>query len=67
MDLWGSQAQHGPVLIKLCKYFDLQGGIAKFAFTINGQPSAKDASWSADASLPTPHPHGDNSTAAFLK
>jgi alpha-glucuronidase len=44
------------------QYFDLQGGIAKFAFTINGQPSAKDASWSADATLPTPHLHGDNST-----
>jgi hypothetical protein len=44
------------------QYFDLQGGIAKFAFTINGKPPTKDASWSADATLPTPHLHGDNST-----
>ncbi len=44
------------------QYFDLQGGVAKFALDINGQSPAPDASWSADATLPTPHPHGDNST-----
>ncbi len=44
------------------QYFDLQGGAAKFALTINGQPPNSEASWSADATLPTPHPHGDNST-----
>ena len=27
---------------------------------------APDASWSADATLPTPHPHGDNSTRHIL-
>ena len=44
------------------QYFDLQGGVAKFTLTVNGQPSAPDASWSADATLPSRHPHGDNST-----
>jgi alpha-glucuronidase len=44
------------------QYFDLQGGVAKFALTINGHAPAPDASWSGDASLPTPRPHGDNST-----
>jgi alpha-glucuronidase len=44
------------------QYFDLQDGIAKFALSINGQQPSKDASWSADAMLPTPRPHGDNST-----
>ncbi len=44
------------------QYFDLQDGMAKFALRINGQSPGPDASWSADASLPTPRPHGDNST-----
>jgi alpha-glucuronidase len=44
------------------QYFDLQNGVAKFALTINGRLPAPDASWSADATLPTPHLHGDNST-----
>lgn len=44
------------------QYFDLRDGAAKFTLTINGKPTAKDASWSADATLPTPRPHGDNST-----
>jgi alpha-glucuronidase len=44
------------------QYFDLQGGIAKFALTVNGQPVNADASWVADAALPSRHPHGDNST-----
>lgn len=41
------------------QYFDLQGGVAKFKLTINGQPA--DA-WSADATLPSTRPNGDNST-----
>jgi alpha-glucuronidase len=41
------------------QYFDLQGGIARFALSINGRPVE---SWSADATLPTRRPHGDNST-----
>jgi alpha-glucuronidase len=44
------------------RYFDLQGGIAKLVLTVNGQPAGPNATWSADAQLPTPHPHGDNST-----
>ncbi len=41
------------------QYFDIQGDAAKFAVTINGRPAD---SWSADATFPTPRPHGDNST-----
>ena len=41
------------------QYFDLQGGIARFTLTINGQVAA---SWLADATLPSRRPHGDNST-----
>jgi alpha-glucuronidase len=44
------------------QYFDLQGGMAKFALTLNGQAAAADASWAADAILPTRRLHGDNST-----
>ncbi len=44
------------------QYFDLQGGVARFALTINGQPSGTDSTWQADALLPTRQPHGDNST-----
>jgi alpha-glucuronidase len=39
-------------------YFDLQGGAAKFALTVNGKQV--DA-WTADAELLSQHPHGDNS------
>ena len=41
------------------QYFDLQGGVAKFKLTINGRSAA---SWAADATLPSRHPNGDNST-----
>ena len=44
------------------QYFDLQGGVAKFTLTLNSQQPNSDASWSADATFPTPHPHADNST-----
>ena len=43
------------------EYFDIQGGAAKFALTINGQPASSDATWSGDATLPTSRPHADNS------
>jgi len=46
------------------QYFDLQGGIAKFKLTINGQPAA---SWAADATLPSKHPNGDNSTRHTIR
>jgi alpha-glucuronidase len=41
------------------QYFDLQGGIAKFALKLNGKPLD---SWVADATLPSRRPNGDNST-----
>ena len=41
------------------QYFDLQGGVAKFALTVNNQSPA---TWSADAKLPSRRPNGDNST-----
>jgi alpha-glucuronidase len=44
------------------QYFDLQEGVAKFTLTLNGRPSTAGASWTADATFPTPRPHGDNST-----
>src|SRR6185437_559286 len=40
------------------QYFDLRDGVAKFSLTINGRQPAPDASWAADATLPTPRPHG---------
>ena len=44
------------------EYFDLPGGAAKFAFTVNGHEANANASWAADAALPSRQPHGDNST-----
>jgi alpha-glucuronidase len=41
------------------QYFDLQGGVATFALTVDGKAVTK---WSADAALPSLHLHGDNST-----
>ena len=41
------------------QYFDLQGGVAKFAVAINGK---RIASWQAGAILPSRRPNGDNST-----
>ena len=47
-------------------YFDLQGGVATFAVTVNGKPASVDAEWSADAMLPSRQPNGDNSTRHVL-
>jgi alpha-glucuronidase len=41
------------------QYFDLQGGVAHFALSVNGSPIAL---WAADGSLPSRRPDGDNST-----
>jgi alpha-glucuronidase len=41
------------------QYFDLSGGVARFALTVNGKAAG---SWAADATLPSRRPHGDNST-----
>ncbi|MGA8042441.1 MAG: glucosiduronase, partial [Terracidiphilus sp.] len=43
------------------QYFDLPGGTAQFACTINGKPAVTDSTWKADATLPSQRPHGDNS------
>jgi alpha-glucuronidase len=44
------------------EYFDLPGGAAKFVFAVNGPAANANASWAADAVLPSRQPHGDNST-----
>jgi alpha-glucuronidase len=41
------------------QYFDLQGGSAQFTLEVGGQPVA---AWTANATLPSRRPHGDNST-----
>ena len=58
---WTYNGQPGSFNIA-AQYFDLQGGVAKLSLEINGQTPNPDASWSADATLPTSHLHGDNST-----
>ncbi len=40
------------------EFFDLQGGEANFALSVNGQ---RKSAWTANAVLPSPKPHGDNS------
>jgi alpha-glucuronidase len=49
------------------QYFDLQGGAAKFALTVNGLAAGADASWVADAILPTRRLDGDNSTRHIVE
>jgi alpha-glucuronidase len=46
------------------QYFDLQGGIAEFNLTINAHPAGQ---WLANATLPSNHPNGDNSTRRTLR
>lgn len=41
------------------QYFDLQGGNARFTFSVNGH---LESTWVADAQLPSFRPNGDNST-----
>lgn len=41
------------------QYFDVQGGVATWLLTVNGNPVT---AWSADAALPSWRPNGDNST-----
>jgi alpha-glucuronidase len=56
---YGGEAGRFGVAVQ---YFDLQGGVAKFALTVNGQAAGADATWVADAMLPTRRLHGDNLT-----
>jgi alpha-glucuronidase len=41
------------------QYFDLQGGVAKFALDVNGKQVAE---WDANGTCPSRRSHGDNST-----
>lgn len=58
---WTYQGSAGTFDVAV-QYFDLQGGVSRFALTVNGKPAGTDAEWAADATLPTRTPHGDNST-----
>ena len=40
------------------QYFDLQGGVAKFALSVDGKQVG---AWTADGTIPSRRPHGDNS------
>jgi alpha-glucuronidase len=51
----GAAGAYGIVV----QYFDLPGGAAKFTLLVNGQPVSN---WTADASVPSTRPNGDNST-----
>jgi alpha-glucuronidase len=46
------------------QYFDLQGGAAKFTYSVNGEAKV---SWAANAVLPSRHAHGDNSTRYVVR
>ena len=52
---WNGAAGHFDVALE---YFDLQGGAASFALSVNGKQAA---AWTADALLLSRRPHGDNS------
>jgi alpha-glucuronidase len=52
---WNGAAGQFDVAVE---YFDLQGGAAKFALSMNGKALA---AWTADAELLSRRPHGDNS------
>lgn len=55
---WTYQGKPGQFDIAV-QYFDLQGGAAKFALSVNGKQVAQ---WNADMDLPSRRPNGDNST-----
>jgi alpha-glucuronidase len=52
---WNGAAGRFDVAVE---YFDLQGGAAKFALSVNGNAVA---AWTADGTFPSRRPHGDNS------
>jgi len=49
------------------EYFDLQGGAARFEVDVNGKAASADAEWTADATLPSRRPDGDNSTRRIVR
>jgi alpha-glucuronidase len=59
---WTYQGEPGKFDVAV-QYFDIQGGDAKFAFSVNRNERAQ---WTADAKLPSRQPHGDNSTRYVL-
>jgi alpha-glucuronidase len=60
---WTFTGKPGPYDIAV-QYFDLRDGVARFTFRVNGQSIA---AWSADASLPSIIPNGDNSTRRTIQ
>jgi alpha-glucuronidase len=58
---WSGQPGRYNIVVQ---YFDLQGGVAHFTLKVNGQPAT---AWAANASLPSNHPHGDNSTRRTIR
>ena len=60
---WTFTGKPGPYDIGV-QYFDLRDGVARFTFRVNGQSIA---AWSADASLPSIIPNGDNSTRRTIQ
>jgi len=46
------------------QYFDLESGAAKFSLAVNGTSVA---AWTADATLPSRRPNGDNSTRSTAR
>jgi alpha-glucuronidase len=60
---WNWSGQPGRYNIAV-QYFDLQGGVAHFTLKVNGKPAAI---WAADATLPSNHPHGDNSIRRTIR
>ena len=52
------------MLFRSIEYFDLPGGQASFTLSVNNRSQA---SWQADASLPSTRPNGDNSTRHTLQ
>jgi alpha-glucuronidase len=60
---WSWSGQPGRYNIAV-QYFDLPGGVAHFTLKVNGKTAA---SWAADAMLPSPRLHGDNSTRHTIR
>jgi alpha-glucuronidase len=60
---WTYSGQAGRFNIAV-QYFDLQPGAATFTLKINGTAAA---TWTADATLPSSRPHGDNSTRRTIR
>jgi alpha-glucuronidase len=60
---WTYAGQPGRFDIAV-QYFDLESGAAKFSLAVNGTSVA---AWTADATLPSRRPNGDNSTRSTAR